>query len=308
MDKSIIFMGTPEFAAHILERLISEGFNIVCVVTQPDKPFGRKKILKQSEVKDVALKHNIEVFQPIKIREDYQKIVDINPDLIITAAYGQIVPQAVLDAPKIMAVNIHGSLLPKYRGGAPIHYSVINGDEKTGVTIMEMIDKMDAGGIITQAELPIEFTDNVGDVYSKMKKVGADLIVKTLPSLLNNNFKVIQQDEDLVTYSPNIKPSEEIIDFNRPVLDVYNQIRGLNPFPVAYFKYEDKRFKVYKAEIKNDSSIVGMIMNISKEGIEIGCEDGIIVLKEIQPEGKKRVLVSDYVNGNVELEINKTCD
>lgn len=308
MKEKIIFMGTPDFAACILERLIKEGYNITCVVTQPDKPFGRKQEVKYSPVKQVALDNNLEIFQPLKIKEDFKQIQTLSPDLIITAAYGQIVPIEVLKAPRIKCVNIHGSLLPKYRGGAPIHYAVINGEPTTGVTIMEMVEKMDAGGIITTAKFPIEFTDTVGDVYNKMKYVGADLIIKTLPSLLNNNFTITPQVEEEVTFSPNIKPEEERLDFSKTTLEVYNHIRGMNPFPVAYFEFNEKRYKVYKSEILNDSSVTGMIMDITKLGIDIGCSDGIIRILELQPAGKKKLTTKDYINGKIDLEINKICN
>ena len=306
-NKKIIFMGTPEFAASMLKALIKNNYNVIAVITQPDKPFGRKQELKFSEVKVVALENNIEVIQPISIKKDFSRIQELQADLIITAAYGQIVPQEVLDAPKILCINVHGSLLPKYRGGAPVHYAILNGDTKTGVTIMEMVQKMDAGGIITQREFPIEFEDTTGDVFEKMKKVGAELLIDTLPSILKEEFTITQQDNDLVTFSPTISKEDEYIDFNDTTINVYNKIRALNPFPVGYFLYNDKRYKVYSATIKEKSSVVGMIMNISKEGIEIGCIDGVICLTEIQPSGKKRIKVSDYINGKNEFEINKIC-
>jgi methionyl-tRNA formyltransferase len=305
----IVFMGTPLFAADILSTVIEAGYNVVGVVTQPDKPFGRKKELKASAVKDVANAHNIEVFQPLNIKTDYDKINEFAPDLIITAAYGQIVPQAVLDIPKIMCINVHGSLLPKYRGGAPVQYSIMNGDVKTGVTIMEMVEKMDAGGMISQVEFPILETDTMGDVFVNMTKVSCELLLNTLPSMFDDTFTVIQQDESQVTYSPTISKEDEMLDFNDTVENVYNKIRGLNPFPIAYFMFEGQRYKVHSAtKMLDKSSIVGMIMSITKDGIEIGCIDGVINITKIQPSGKKATNVSDYVNGKVELEINKLCN
>jgi methionyl-tRNA formyltransferase len=308
-QQRIVFMGTPQFAADILKAVIDDGYNVVGVVTQPDKPFGRKKELKASEVKEVANAFDIEVFQPVNIKVDFAKISEFAPDLIITAAYGQIVPQEVLDIPKIMCINVHGSLLPKYRGGAPVQYAIMNGDSKTGVTIMQMLMKMDAGAMISQAEFPILETDTMGDVFVNMTNVSCELLLNTLPSMFDNSYTLTPQDESLVTYSPTISKEDELLDFNDTVENIFNKIRGLNPFPIAYFMFEGQRYKVHSAtKLLDKSSVVGMIMNISKDGIEIGCIDGIINVTKIQPSGKKVTNVSDYVNGKIELEINKMCN
>lgn len=310
MDKKIIFMGTPEFAAHILEELINNGMKPGLVVSQPDKKIGRKQIITPTPVKEVAVTNNINVFQPINIKNDYQEIIDYQPDLIITAAYGQIVPKAVLDAPKYECINVHGSLLPKYRGGAPIHYAVLNGDIKTGITIMEMVEKMDAGDMISQVEFPIELTDNVGTVHDKMKVVGAKALIDIVPKIFAGEYEKIPQDESLVTYSPNISREQEKLDFTQDIETVYNHIRGLNPWPVAYFINNEKRYKVFTANyIKTEhNNQFGEIIAISNEGIKIAAQNGIINITEIQPAGKKRLAIKDYINGKVELEVGGICD
>ncbi len=310
MEKKIVFMGTPEFASYILEQLCQTEYKPSLVVSQPDKKVGRKQILTPTPVKEVALKHEINVFQPENIKADYQTIVEFQPDLIITAAYGQIVPDEVLNAPKLECINVHGSLLPKYRGGAPIHYAVLNGDEKTGVTIMEMVAKMDAGAIIEQVEMPISETDTVGTVYDEMKKVGAKALIEVLPNIYSGNYTKTEQDETLVTYSPNITREQEKIDFNQSTSVVYNQIRGLNPWPVAYFIFNQKRYKVFAStkKIINHDYQIGEIIAISNLGVEIATNDGIINIIELQPAGKKKMQVKDYINGKVELIVGGICE
>ncbi len=303
MQKSIIFMGTPKFAAGILQTLINNGVDIKLVVTQPDKPFGRKQQLKASEVKEVALKHGIEVFQPVNIKVDNQKILDIEHDVIVTAAYGQIIPEIVLNAPKIIAINIHGSLLPKYRGGAPVHYSVINGDAQTGVTIMEMVKKMDAGEMISQAAFDIDINDTTADVFAKMEDVACDLILKTLPTVFDKTFTLTKQPEDEVTYSPNISKEQEYIDFDDTALNVHNKIRGLVSFPVGHTYINDIRIKLFKSELtKTKAADVATVADIDNDAIYINCRDYVIKLVEIQVAGKKKMAISDYLNGNLDIK------
>ncbi len=309
-NKKIIYMGTPDFAAHILEELIKAGYNVGLVVSQPDKKVGRKQELRQTPVKEVAVKHGIETFQPINIREDYMRIVEFSPDLIITAAYGQIVPDEVLEAPKYECINVHGSLLPKYRGGAPIHYSVLNGDEKTGVTIMEMVSKMDAGDMITQAELPITKEDNVGTVHDKMMAVGAKTLIETIPTIFDGTYTKTPQDETKVTYAWNITREQEKLDFSKPVMEVYNHIRGLNPWPVAYFMKDEKRYKVYASfeTVVAHTFKCGEVVAIDANGLQIACNDGIITITEFQPAGKRKMTVKDYINGKVEFAVGDVCE
>ena len=248
-DAKIIFMGTASFSKQVLEKLLENNYNVVAVVTQPDRFVGRKKVLTMPEVKEVALASGIPVYQPLKIKEEYQEIIALEPDLIITAAYGQIVPEAVLNAPKIGCINVHASLLPKYRGGAPVHYAIMEGEEVTGVTIMYMVKKMDAGNIISQVEVPIGAEETTGELYERLSIAGAELLLETLPSVLAGTNESIAQDESLVTYSPTISHEQEKIDFSKSALRVYNQVRGMNPWPGAYTTYQGKVVKIWAGKI-----------------------------------------------------------
>ena len=232
-DKKVVFMGTPEFSIPVLEMLIKET-NVILVVTQPDAYSGRGHNLKPSPVKEVALKNNIEVFQPTKIREDYNRILEVNPDIIITCAYGQIIPGILLNTPKYKAINVHASLLPKLRGGSPLHRCLINGYTETGITIMYMAEGMDDGDIIKQEKITISDSDNVGTIHDKLSEMGSKLLLETLPSIFDGTNERIHQDESEVTFAYNIKKEEEKVDFNKTAREVFNQIRGLYPFPVAY--------------------------------------------------------------------------
>lgn len=303
----IVYMGTPEFSATVLTYLIAKGYKPSLVVTQPDKPVGRKKIITPTPVKKIAIENNIEVFQPIKIKEDFQKIIDIKPDVIITAAYGQIIPKEVLAAPRILPINVHGSLLPKYRGGAPIQYSILNGDKKTGITIMQMVQKMDAGAIISQDEVEITIDDNLETLYSKLTPLACELLVKTLPSIENETYTLTQQKEELVTYSPTISKEDEHLNFEDNVIDVYNKIRALSPIPGTYCYIKGKRYKIYGAKFNNECSIVNTIMSINNE-LVIGCTDGCISVTDIQPEGKGKMSIKEFLNGKVEIEIGDICE
>ena len=247
----ILFMGTASFSSCVLEKLLETNYNVIAVVTQPDRLVGRKKILTMSEVKEVALNHDIPVYQPQKIKKDYQDLLDLKPDLVITAAYGQMIPEAILNLPKLGCINVHASLLPKYRGGAPVHYAIINGEEVTGVTIMYMVKKMDAGNIISQEEVKIAPDETTGELYDRLSNVGAKLLIETLPSIIGKTNDSIEQDENLVTYAPVISHEQEKIDFNQSAKQVYNHVRGLNPWPGAYTVYQDKVVKIWAGSIHN---------------------------------------------------------
>lgn len=296
-DKKVIFMGTPSFSVRVLEALI-ECTNVIGVVTQPDKEVGRKKELTYSKVKECALANNIKVLQPVKIRKEYRKILDLKPDIIITCAYGQIIPNELLDYPKYGCINVHASLLPKLRGGAPIHHAIIDGYEETGITIMEMDEKMDHGDIITQESIVIDGNDTVGSLHDKLSALGAKLLIQTLPSIFNKKYKKEPQDESLVTFGYNITREDEFIDFNKPVREVFNRIRGLNPFPGAYALLDNEVVKLFDCEIGSlTCGKNGEIIRIYKDGIGIACSDGEIIIKEIQFSGKKKMNVRDYLNG-----------
>lgn len=299
MEKiKIVFMGTPDFSVGPLVKL-NEAYDVIGVVTQPDKEVGRKKEIKFSPVKEYAIENNIKIFQPEKIRTDYKDILDLNPDIIITCAYGQIIPKEILDYPKYGCVNIHASLLPKLRGGAPIHKAIINGYDKTGVTIMYMDEKMDSGDIIYQEEIPILDTDDAGTLFDKLSILGSNMIIKVLPSIIDGTNDRIKQNEEEVTYAYNITREEEHIDFNKTTKEVFNQIRGLNPWPVGYATLDDKKVKIFSSNLGNSTKEgkFGEIINIYNDSLGIKTKDGEILIKEIQLEGKKRVFVKDYLNG-----------
>ena len=295
----IVFMGTPDFAVPILQGLI-DNYDVVGVVSQPDKPVGRKHILTETPIKRLALENNIKVLQPTNIRKDYKEIIDLKPDIIITCAYGQIIPKELLDYPKYKCINVHASLLPKLRGGAPIHKAIIEDYHKTGITIMYMDEAMDSGDIIETEETIIEDSDNLESLHDRLSIMGRDLLLKTLPSILNGTNKSIKQDIDEVTYAYNIKREEEHIDFNKTSRSVFNLIRGLDPTPGAYTNLDSEVMKVYSSFVKGiecKNMQPGEIINITKEGIEVATKDKVIVLTKIKPFGKKKMLVKDYING-----------
>lgn len=297
-DIRIVFMGTPSFAVPILEEVIKK-YNVVMVVSQPDREKDRKGNIIYSPCKQLALDNNIEVFQPIKIKDEYQKILDIKPDIIITAAYGQIIPSIILDYPKYGCINVHGSLLPKLRGGAPVHHAIINGDKEAGVTIMYMDKKMDSGDIISQASTDIGENTTLDELYSRLSYMGRDLLMDTLPSIFNGTNKRIKQNEEEVTYGLNITKEEEKINFNNSINDIHNRIRGLSSIPGAYAILNGKRMKIYKSIktniLSNDKA--GVIVKIDSDGIYVTTNDYIIRLIDIKLEGKNRCLVKDFING-----------
>ncbi|WP_083412225.1 methionyl-tRNA formyltransferase [Exiguobacterium sp. KRL4] len=294
----VVFMGTPEFAANTLREVIDAGYDVVGVVSQPDKPVGRKREIKPTPVKEVALAHDIPVLQPIKIREDYQALLDLKPDLIITAAYGQIVPTVVLEAPRFGAINVHASLLPKYRGGAPIHQAIIDGETETGVTIMYMVDRLDAGDMLSKIIVPIEERDTVGTMFDKLSAAGARLLIETLPQLIAGTLTPEAQQEEDVTFSPNISRERERLDFSRSGEDLYNQIRGMNPFPSAYTTLGTDRLKVYFAEKVPGTGTPGEIIALEADGPVIATGSEIALkLTDLQPAGKKRMDGTTFMRG-----------
>lgn len=297
-DKRVVFMGTPDFAVPVLKALI-ENLNVVLVVTQPDKKVGREGKLTFTPIKKVALENNIEVFQPIKIRNDYERILEVKPDIIITCAYGQIIPDVLLETPEYKAINVHASLLPKLRGGAPLHKSIIYGYKETGITIMYMSHDMDAGDIISQEAIEIKDSYNVGDVHDMLSEIGPKLLLETLPSIFNKTNNRIKQDESEVTYAYNVSREEERIDFNKDARSVFNQIRGLYPYPVSYTTLDDKIIKVTSSYIKDEIEGYepGTITNVYKDGIAVACLDKEIVLTGLKPEGKKEMKAIDFING-----------
>lgn len=311
-NERIVFMGTASFSLEVLKMLFENNYNVVGVVSQPDRYVGRKKVLTMPDVKVEALKHDVPVIQPQRIKEDYQAILELKPDLIITAAYGQIVPKAILDAPRLGCVNVHASLLPEYRGGAPVHQCIIDGKDKTGVTIMYMVQKMDAGNIISQKETPIFQEDTVGVLYDRLSIIGAKLLAETLPSILEGTNASIPQDESGVTYAPTLSREDERLDWNLNVQQVYDKVRGTNPWPGTYTTYNGQNVKIWAGKIhKCENSIEhhkhqdnGTIVKIFKDAIGVKVHDGVYLITELQISGKKRMLVKDYLNGHNIFEID----
>ena len=294
----IVFMGTPDFAVNVLQGLI-DNYDVVGVVSQPDKRIGRHQVLTNTPVKELALKYDIPVFQPIRIREDYEDILNLNPDLIVTCAYGQIIPKAILDYARLGCINVHASLLPKLRGGAPIHKAIIDDYGTTGVTIMYMDVKMDSGDIISQREVKILDSDNLESLHDKLSEVGTSLLLDTLPSIIDGSNSRTKQDEDEVTYAYNIKREEEHIDFSKTSREVFNLIRGLCPVPSSNAILDEKEMKIYKSIIssKNYNGEYGEIVDITKEEIVVKTGDAAIILTEVKPFGKKKMDANSYVNG-----------
>lgn len=300
MKERIVFMGTPEFSVTVFEGLIANGFNVVGVVTQPDKPVGRKKIITPTPLKRAAVNKGIKVLTPIKISEDYQSILDLKPDIVITAAYGQFIPNIILETPKYKAINVHGSLLPKYRGGSPIHTAIKNGDKTTGITIMYMAQKMDSGDILFQREIDIDDDDNVATMFEKLAILGRDLLVEKLPLIFDGNINPVKQDINNVTFAYNIKREEEKLDFSRTVDEVYNHIRGYYPWPTAYTVLDNTDCKILKArrtDIQSKEKI-GTIVSINKKSFGIVCGDYYVLeILELQLHGKKVMSNLDFING-----------
>ena len=299
----IIFMGTPDFAVPSLEAL-NEKYEVVLVVSQPAKPEGRKGILKNPPVALKALELGIQLFQPEHIKNEYEYFKNIQADMIVTAAYGQFIPTKILNLYK-KCINVHGSLLPHHRGGAPIQRAIINGDKKTGVTIMEMVKKMDAGRMYASSEIPILDSDNNSSLFEKLAIIGKNLLVENIEDIYNGKNEGIMQNEEEATISPNIAPEEEKINFNIDARKVFNLIRGLSDEPGAYCEYNGQRIKIYKASIeKNDSDASpGTIINI-KKSLVVKCKTDAISILELQIPGKKRMNVKDFLNGQKLLKLN----
>ncbi len=295
----IVFMGTPSFSVPILEALI-EKYEVIGVVTQPDKLVGRKQIVTFSPVKECALKHNLKIFQPEKIRLEYEEILALKPDLIVTAAYGQIVGMKLLNSPKYRSINVHASLLPKYRGGAPIHKAIMDGEKETGVSIMYMEKQMDAGDILAQKSIPILDTDNCGTMFEKLSYLGRDLLIETIDKLINNQITPIKQNENDATFAYNISKEEELLDFSKNATEVFNHIRGLNPNPVAYMMLGEEKLKVYDSVVTNlkHNFEYGKIYLGEKSKVLVACGNNTVLeLLSVQPSGKKVMSAKDFANG-----------
>lgn len=297
-DLKVVFMGTPDFAVPILKMLI-ENTNVVMVVSQPDKLVGRKKILTPTPVKELALSHNIEVYQPIKLKDDINPIIKKNPDIIITCAYGQLVPKHLLMNPNYGCINVHASLLSEYRGGAPIHRCLMDCAEKTGVTIMYMDETLDTGNIINSKEYIIKNDDDVGTLHEKLSVLGAEVLLKTLPKIIDGTNFDIPQDNGSATYAYNITREDEHLNFNRTSKEVWNHVRALSPWPLSYTIIDDIEIKIIKCHIgKNISELSpGTISVLNKKELGIQTNDGVIYLDRVKPFGKKEMAITDFING-----------
>lgn len=297
----IVFMGTPSFSVPILEALI-EKYDVIGVVTQPDKKVGRKQEIVFSPVKECALKHGIKVFQPVKIRTEYEEIMNLNPDIIITAAYGQLVGMKLLNSPKYRSINVHASILPKYRGGAPIHEAIKNGEKETGVTIMYMEKAMDAGDILGVKKVSILDSDNCGTMFEKLSYAGRDLLIEVLPLLIEGKISPLKQKEEEATFAYNVTKEEEKLDFSKNAIDVFNHIRAYNPFPTAYMMLGNDVVKVFdsKVSLETHNGEVGKILKVTKKGFLVACGNNTVIeILEVQPSGKRRMMANEFANGTL---------
>lgn len=298
-ELKIVFMGTPDFSVPVLEGLI-ENYKVRAIVTQPDRPIGRHGDLSASPIKKVGIKNTILVLQPDKIKEHIEEITSLEPDLIITCAYGQILPKEILDCPRLGCINVHASLLPRLRGGAPIHRAIMNGHKKTGITIMYMGVGMDDGDIISQEEIAIDINDTAETLHDKLSVLGRDLLLKTLPSIISGTNTRMKQDSSLVTYGFNIKREDERIDFSKTKREIYNQVRGLNSWPGAYCLYEGKILKVWECkegEAYRPDLFDGQVTDIYSDGFGVKVSNGEIIFTKVQPEGKTKMNATDFLNG-----------
>ena len=302
-DLKLVFMGTPEISAYVFEKMILDGYHFVGLVAQPDHPVGRKGIIEKVPTKVIAEKYNIPVFQPVKIRDDYSFIDDIKPDLVITLAYGQIVPQGFLDKIPMGCLNLHGSLLPKYRGASPVQTALINNEEVTGVTLMEMVKAMDAGRMYAKKEVLIDEEDNATSLFNKIKEAAKELVLEALPKYINGELKGEEQDESLVTFCSTIKPEQEKLDLGLTANQIVGWVKGLSDEPGAYLYLNNFKLKIYKAKKVNEivDREIGEIVKADKNGLYFQAKDGQIAILELQKEGKKRMDYRSFVNGNQNL-------
>lgn len=295
----VVYMGTPEFSLEPLKALI-QLTNVVLVVTKKDAEVGRKKTLTPSPVKRLALEKNIPVFTPDSIKKEYKEVLKYEPDLIVTCAYGKIIPKEILDYPKYGCINIHASILPKYRGAAPIQWAMINGDTETGITLMYMDEGMDTGDIIDTIKCPILESDDIGTLHDKLSVLGKDILVKNFDNLITKNVKRISQNNNDATYSPMITREMEELDFNNCGNDIINKIRAFSPWPLTKTKIKDEEVKVVKAHFNKENSVINKLY-INKNSLGIGCSDGIIYIDIIKPAGKNIMDIKSYLNGKKDL-------
>ena len=301
-DIRVLYMGTPELSMKVLKGLIENGINIVGLICQEDKPVGRKGIIEPVPTKKVAIEYNIPVYQPHKIRLDYEFVKEINPDLIVTCAYGQILPQGLLDIPRLGSINVHGSLLPKYRGASPIQQALINGYEEAGVTIIEMIDRMDAGEMILKESFIVEEDDNYTSLCDKMANAGLKALLKSIPLICNHQEERIYQVDEDATYCSKISKEDEHLDLSKSSKEVVNWIKALSYTPGSYVLLDNQILKIYKAKVVDfPTSEVGEIVKADKNGLYISTGNGVIAVLELQKQGKKMMDYKSFINGEKNL-------
>ncbi|MBE5750464.1 MAG: methionyl-tRNA formyltransferase [Clostridiales bacterium] len=294
----IVYLGTPDFAVKPLKKLVDSGYEIIAVVTNRDKPVGRKRVLTPPPVKAYAVENGIAVYQYDKIRvEGVEDLKKLNPDLMITCAFGQILSQEIIDIPRLGVINIHASILPKYRGASPIHYAILNGEKTTGITIMKTDVGIDTGDIILQKETEIGDTETCGELFDRLSDLGAECIISALPLIESGKATFIKQDNNKATFTKIIKKEDAKIDFNRSAIDEYNKIRAFNPAPIAYTTLNGEPFKIYSAEIVDVSGVPGTVIKADKE-LVIACGSGAISLKKVQKAGGNAMNISDFLRGN----------
>ena len=292
-------MGTPDFAVPSLKKLIDEGYDVKLVVTQPDRPAGRGKKLTSPPVKVVAEKSGIPVYQPERIKENKElkrELLNIEPDLIVVAAYGKILPEWLLNLPKYGTINVHASLLPKYRGASPIQWALLNGEEETGVTIMKVIPKLDAGDIISQRRVKIEKEDNAQTLHDKLAKAGAELLVETIPRYISGEIKPVPQNEEEATYCPQIKKEMGKIDWSRSSEEIFNQVRAFTPWPSAFTKFRGKLVKITKAQPVEGTGKPGEVIRADRELI-VATGSGALKIERLKPEGRKEISGEEFIRG-----------
>ena len=299
----IVYMGTPDFAMPPLAALVENGYEVTAVITQPDKPKGRGKTLMPTPVKEEALKHEIPVYQPAKVRdtEFLETLQKLEPDMIIVAAFGQIIPKVILDMPKYGCINIHASLLPKYRGAAPIQQAVIDGEKESGVTIMKMGTGLDTGDMISQAVVKLREDETGGSLFDRLAETGAELLVRTIPSIENGTAVYTKQPEESPTpYAAMITKQMGLLDFSKSAVVLERLVRGMNPWPSAYTFLNNKTLKVWKCSVESGScgkDVPGTITDVDKKGIHVACGEGTLILEEVQLEGKKRMETDAFLRG-----------
>lgn len=296
----VVFMGTPDIAAACLTKIIGDGFEVVGVYTQPDRPKGRGMKMVFSPVKEVALSHGIPVFQPENFREEdtVQQLRDLKPDLCAVVAYGRILPQKVLDIPPLGTINIHASVLPRYRGSAPYQWAVLDGLKESGVTAMYLCREMDAGDIIDVSKTPIGENETAGELLDRLAVLGAELLSKTLSRFLGGRVEAVPQDESLVSYAPMLDKTMCPIDWTGTAQQVHNHVRGLHPWPVATMELRGRKFKVHATRVAEGSGTPGEILGLTRTGLKIACGEGAVEVISLQAEGGKRMAAPDYFRGH----------